>query len=247
MPSYDKAITVFAPDGQLFQVQYAFEAVNRGSCTIAMKGKDCVVLCVEKNTVPKLQDSRTIRKIQKIDEHLTITFAGLQADARVLIDKTRQECQSYRFGYEDEPSIEYVSRFVAETQQKYTQKGGVRPFGISCFIAGFEDGLPKLYLTEPSGAFAEWKAHAIGKKSKDLHQFLEDKYEHHGQDKSEDEIVKFALETLMEIVEDQKSMEVCVVRQNGSETMSEEDVGEIVAGIKKERDDAEAAKKAKKQ
>ncbi len=77
MSKYDKAITVFAPDGQLFQVQYAFEAVNRGSATIAFKGSNCIVLAVEKNSVAKLQDPRTIRKIQRIDEHLMLTFAGL--------------------------------------------------------------------------------------------------------------------------------------------------------------------------
>jgi 20S proteasome subunit alpha 4 len=92
MPTYDKAITVFAPDGQLFQVQYAFEAVNRGSATVAIAGQDSIVLAVEKNTVQKLQDVRTVRKIQQIDEHLMLTFSGLQADARVLIDKARLEC-----------------------------------------------------------------------------------------------------------------------------------------------------------
>ena len=92
MSKYDKALTIFAPDGQLFQVQYAFEAVNRGSCTVGLKGQNCIVLAVEKNTVAKLQDPRTIRKIQRIDEHLMMTFAGLQADARVLVDMARLEC-----------------------------------------------------------------------------------------------------------------------------------------------------------
>ena len=145
MPTYDKANTVFSPDGQLFQVQYAFEAVNRGSATIAVTGTDCIIMAVEKMATQKLQDPRTIRKIQRVDEHLMMTFAGLQADARVLIDKVRLECQSFRFQFEDEPSVEFIAKFTGETQQKYTQRGGVRPFGISTFLSGFTDGRPVLY------------------------------------------------------------------------------------------------------
>ena len=208
MSTYDKAITIFAPDGNLFQVQYAFEAVNRGSATVGIKGQDCIVLAVEKKSVAALQDAHTIRKILQVDEHIMLTFAGLQADARVLVDKARLECQSFRFNFEDEPSLEYIARFVAETQQKFTQKGGVRPFGISTFMVGFEGKEPKLYVTEPSGAYSLWKANAIGRNSKSLREYLE---KNHKDGLSNEQAVKLAVETLLEVVESSKNIEICVM------------------------------------
>ena len=124
-----------------------------------MKGKDIVVLGCEKRSAMKLQDTRiTPSKIGLIDTHVALAFAGLNADARILIDKARLEAQSHRLTVEDPVAIEYITKYVAGVQQRYTQSGGVRPFGISTLIVGFDKGsnTPRLYQTEPSGIYSAW-------------------------------------------------------------------------------------------
>ena len=98
-----------------------------------------------------------------------MAYSGLTADGRILANKARIEAQSFRLNYDDDPSVEYISKFIAETKQKYTQRGGVRPFGISSLIAGVDkNGNPRLYYTDPSGLFSEWKAQACGRNSKQV-------------------------------------------------------------------------------
>lgn len=167
---------VFSPDGHVFQVEYALEAVKRGgkspavcvisailtvsgTCAVGVKGKDIVVLGCEKRSAMKLQDTRiTPSKICLVDTHVALAFAGLNADARILVDKARLEAQSHRLTVEDPVSIEYITKYVAGVQQRYTQSGGVRPFGISTLIVGFDpnDKTPRLYQTEPSGIYSAW-------------------------------------------------------------------------------------------
>ena len=119
---------------------------------MGVRGKDIVVLAVEKKSVGKLQEDRTVRKICLLDEHVMMAFAGLTADARILIDRARVECQSHRLTVEDKVTIEYVTRYIAQLKQKYTQSNGRRPFGIAILIAGFDDdGTPRLFQTDPSG------------------------------------------------------------------------------------------------
>ncbi|CAI2379525.1 unnamed protein product [Moneuplotes crassus] len=245
MSKYDKALTVFAPDGNLSQVQYAFEAVEKGTSTIGIRGKDCVVLGVEKKSEVssknkskyKLQDPRTIKKILPIDEHVSLTFAGLQADARILANRARLECQSYRYNMEDVPTVDYIAKFIARIQQKYTQRNSVRPFGVSCLVIGYdeEEKAPRLLLTEPSGAHSSWKAHAIGRNSKSLKTYLENNYE---ADLDEDKVIRLAVETLLESVESEKHIEIAIMREDHkTEKIDSEVIDKIVEEIKKEREE----------
>lgn len=242
--SYDRALTVFSPDGHLFQVDYALEAVRKGTCAVGVRGKDCVILAVEKRSVLQLQDPRTVRKTAMLDDHICLGFAGLTADARILIDRARIECQSHRLTVEDPVSVEYITRHIAGIQQKYTQSGGVRPFGISCLIVGFDHddpASPKLYLTEPSGIYSEWKANAIGRSSKTVREFLEKNWE---AGMSNENSIKLAVKSLLEVVQTgAKNIDLAVMEGFGRvRNLTLEEITEVVSEIEKEKE-AEAEKK----
>jgi len=244
---YDRAITVFSPDGHLFQVEYAQEAVKKGSTAVGVRGATCVVLGVEKKSVAKLQEERTVRKICLLDNHVVMAFAGLTADARILITRARVECQSHRLTVEDPVTLEYITRHIAELKQRYTQSNGRRPFGISCLIGGFdEDGTPRLYQTEPSGTYHEWKANATGRSAKTVREFLE-KYYTAEEVASEEKTVKIAIRALLEVVQSGgKNLEIAVMRKNQKMQMLDVDtIDKYVKEVELEKE-AEAEKKKQK-
>merc|ERR1712151_234762 len=245
--SYDRAITVFSPDGRLFQVEYAQEAVEKGSTAVAVRGKDCVVVGVERKAVQQLQEARTVRKICALDDHVYVAFSGLTADARKLIDQARVACQNHKLNVEDSVTVEYITTYIAQIKQKYTQSGGRRPFGLSCLLVGIDpDGTPRLYQTDPSGTYHAWKANAIGRSSKIVREFLEQQYSPENVE-TEDKCIKLAARALLEVVQSSgKNLELAIMRTKkdektgktvcaGMEALSAEDTDKLVKTIEAER------------
>lgn len=246
MSRYDSALTIFSPNGQLFQVGYAMEAVRKGMAVVGVRGKDSVVLGVEKRAALKLQDTRTVKKIAPLDKHIMVAFSGLTADARVLINRARVECQSHRLSVEDKPSVEYISRWIAGVQQRYTQRGGVRPFGVSAIVAGFDKGKPALYKTEPSGSYFAWKANCTGKHDKEVREYLEKNYG--DGELNVEEAKKLAIRALLEVVDSgSKNIEVWVLKSKTPEQPEQlpaEELDGICAQIVAEQEEEAKKKRA---
>merc|ERR1711931_291174 len=215
---------------------------------VAVRGKNIVALGVERKSVAKLQESRTVRKICGLDDHVFLAFAGLTADARILINAARVECQSHKLNVEDPVTLEYITRYIASLKQKYTQSNGIRPFGISMLIVGFDDdGTSHLYQTDPSATYHEWKANAIGRSSKTVQEYLEKNYSDEEVD-SENYVIKLALKALLEVVQTgSKNVELAIMKKGDPMRLLEvEEIEEYVKMIEKEKEEEAEKKKAKK-
>ncbi|MCW4033515.1 MAG: archaeal proteasome endopeptidase complex subunit alpha [Candidatus Bathyarchaeota archaeon] len=196
--AYDRAITVFSPDGRLFQVEYASETVKRGATVLGISSPEGVVLAAEERISSKLQDPSFMWKIFQIDEHIGVAVAGLSCDAHVLVDQARIYSQSNRMMYDEAIDVEILTRKIGEIEQMYTQHGGVRPFGISLIFAGIDKKGSRIFWTDPSGAYLAYKAWAIGSGGEAANEILEAEYR---DDITLEEAIVLALKCMAKILE----------------------------------------------
>lgn len=174
--AYDRAITVFSPDGRLFQVEYARVAVGRGTTTVGLKFKDGVILMADKKVRSKLVESNSVEKIFQIDEHIGCATSGLVADARTLVDYARVIAQINKVTYEENITTDMLVKRICDYKQNYTQYGGVRPFGTALLVGGVDSQGIHLYETDPSGALSSYKAGCIGSGRSQVIELFEDKF-----------------------------------------------------------------------
>ncbi|WP_309493111.1 archaeal proteasome endopeptidase complex subunit alpha [Candidatus Hecatella orcuttiae] len=196
--AYDRAITVFSPDGRIFQVEYAFEPVRKGTTAIGMACNGGVVLAVEERPFSVLQDVNVPQKLFQIDEHVGAAVAGLMGDARIMVDQARIYAQSNRLMYDEPIGIEVLGKRAGDIAQLYTQHAGVRPFGASIIFAGIDKTGSRVFLSEPSGAYWGFKAVAIGAGADVVKPILEKEYR---EDMNLDEAAALALYCLSKVME----------------------------------------------
>jgi len=173
--AYDRAITVFSPDGRLFQVEYAMELVNRGATILSIQCSEGVVTGAEE-TIDPLEESEYSWKIFRIDDHVGAAIVGLSSDARILIDQARIHAQSNRLTYDEPIDVEVVTKHICDIKQLYTQHAGVRPFGVSMIFAGVDKTGSRVFGTHPSGTYRGYKARAEGAGREAVFNILKEEY-----------------------------------------------------------------------
>ena len=212
--AYDRAITVFSPDGRLFQVEYAREAVKRGTTTVGLKFKDGVVLIVDKRIASRLMEPKSIEKIFKIDHHIGCATSGLVADARILVDQARVIAQVNKITYDENMGVEELVKRICDYKQNYTQYGGVRPFGTALLVAGVDELGEHLFETDPSGALVSYKAGSIGAGRNVVMEVFEELY---AEGMAMEAAVELGLKALKKATEEEKlnpkAVEIGIVRR----------------------------------
>jgi len=175
---YDSRTTIFSPEGRLYQVEYAMEAIGHAGTCLGIRANDGVVLAAEKRSVHKLLDDVfTSEKIYNLDDNIACSVAGITSDANVLVTDLQRIAQRYKLNYQESIPVEQLVINLCDIKQAYTQYGGLRPFGISVLYMGWDEHYGfQLYMSDPSGNYGGWKATCIGNNSQAAMSMLKQEY-----------------------------------------------------------------------
>lgn len=195
---YDRAITMFSPDGRLLQVEYAKKTVKQGSTAIGIVAKNGVALITDKRIVDKLVVAETVEKIFQIDDHIGATASGILSDARVLIERAQLRAQQHKVTYDTQIDILTIVKDICNLKQITTQSGGLRPFGVSLLVAGIDSTGPKLFETDPTGIYFQYKATVIGEGETEIEEMLHKTYK---EDINVDEAAKLGVKALSDFLD----------------------------------------------
>lgn len=236
MMGYDRAITMFSPDGRLLQVEYAKKTVRQGSTAIGMVCKDGVLLVADKRIVDKLIIPESVEKIFEIDNHIMATAAGILSDARVLVDRAQVKAQQHMVNYDTPIDTMTVVKDVAALLQICTQSGGLRPFGVSLLVAGIDNsGTKRLYETDPTGIFFEYKATVIGEGEPEIEEILVKEYK---DDLTIDDGLKLAIKAMSKVIDlkpDENRIDAAYItlKDKKMTKMPKEKIMQVLAQFKK--------------
>jgi len=207
---YDRHITIFSPEGKLYQVEYAFKAIKtQGTTSIGVRGFDSAVIATQKKIPDKLLDPETVTSMYSISEFIGCVETGMVADARAQVQRARHEAAQFKFKFGYNVPVQYLAKRLANFAQVYTQHAAMRPLGVSCILIGIDDELgPQLYRCDPAGAYVGYKATCVGEKEQEGTNFLEKKFKSDPK-LTRDEAIQMAIATLQAVLSmDFKATEV---------------------------------------
>lgn len=234
---YDRGVNTFSPEGRLFQVEYAIEAIKLGSTAVGLQTKEGCVLAVEKRLTSSLLDPASVEKIAEIDSHVGAAMSGLVADARTLVDHARVEAQNHSFTYDEKIGVEALTQAVCDLALSFgegrdgnSEKRMSRPFGVALLLAGVDDmNGPQLFFSDPSGTFVRYKAKAIGAGSEGAQSTFNESY---SENLTLEEAEELALRTLKEVMEEKISVEnvemARVTMEKGFHIATLQEVGQVL-------------------
>lgn len=231
---YDRGVNTFSPEGRLFQVEYALEAIKMGTTAIGIQSEEGVVLVVEKRITSPLLEASSVEKLYQIDDHVGCAVSGLTPDARTMIEHARVEAQAHRFAYNEPMRIESISQSICDLALQFGegakgQKAAMsRPFGVALLVAGYDDLGASLYYADPSGTFVKWKAKAIGAGSEGAQDELQSEYTSSITLVQAENLGMRILGKIMEEKITDENIQVACVDKNGYRVYSADQVKEIL-------------------